>query len=198
MLAKEHDVKYLTLTAALLIGTAAQSATISASSDRPDNAGWASHALDINAFTPGAGRCGYGSSVTGDGCAPVIKSDPTARHAYGRLNPDGGSWVDSQDLEVLTWSVERATPMTSFSFALVDAYDQKSSRDGTLGASYFNIALMDGDNLSASWEIPSREQNSTLHWITVTLDRAVDRFDLVFNTRINDGYGVMAASAVCR
>lgn len=182
-------MNYLTLAAALLIGTSASGATISSSFDRPDTAGWADYALNLDDFAPGPGRCGSGASVTGDGCAPVIKSDPAASHAYGRLNPDGGSWIDSQDLEVLTWSIGRQTPMNSFSFALVDANDQKSS--------FFNIALMDGDNLEASWEIPEREGNSTLHWITVTLGKAMAGFDLVFSTRVNDGYGVMAAKAVC-
>lgn len=150
-------------------------------------------ALDPAAFV-GSGTCGYGGSVVGTGpgrgCSVVIKNDPTAPDAFGRADPFGGSWIDSQDLSEVVWSFDPGYAFTALTFALFDAYDQLPSRRWPLGESFFRLSVDD-----ATWSIPSREENGTLHWLTVAFDAPVAVADIRFSTRLNDGWGVSLSGA---
>jgi hypothetical protein len=135
----------------------------------------------------GYGPCGFGGSVINDGCSVVLKDDPTAPHAYGRFDPFGGPWIDSQDLSVVEWTVTSSIPFWSINFALTDHYDQRMSLD--LGESFFRLVVG-----NAVWEVPSRLPNAALDWITVLFDEPVSSAVLRFETRLNDGWGVSSAS----
>lgn len=137
------------------------------------------------------GPCGTGRSVTGNGCQTVIKSDPNAPHAFGRSNPKGGSWADSQDGTKFKWKVSSPKKFDTMSFALTDAFDQKKHKD--FGKSYFEMR-----SKGASWKIDSRQKNGTTNWITVKLRKAVNTLSMTFSTRQNDGFGVSSARGVCR
>lgn len=134
-----------------------------------------------------AGPCGSGRSVTGDGCSVVRKSDSGAADAYGRTDPRGGAWIDSQDLAEVTWTVSLQRPVTQLVLALTDAFDQGESE--RWGASRF--ALTVGE---ATWSITERQANSTLHWLVVQFDTPTTSAQLRFSTRLNDGWGLSAAS----
>lgn len=138
--------------------------------------------LDASDFAS-SGPCGSGVSVVEDGCSVLLKqesaTDPTD---FGRFAPIDTQWIDSQDLEEVTWTVENDTPFTSLTFALTDASDQENS--------FFSMTV-DG----ATWTTGSeRRANGTLDWITVTFDEAVTETSLDFRTRYNDGWGIQAAS----
>jgi len=76
-------------------------------------------ALDLDpADFRASGPCGSGRSVTGDGCSVVRKSDPGAADAYGRRDPWGGTWIDSQDLAEVTWTMSFRRPVTQLVLAL--------------------------------------------------------------------------------
>lgn len=143
--------------------------------------------LDPSDFV-GAGRCGYGGSVVDDGCSVVLKSDPDAPDAYGRFDPNGATWIDSQDLSEVTWTVTRETAFTSLTIALTDAYDQPDDDD--LGPSYFNLASADALPWSAG---DTRRLSGVLDWLTITYDAPVTTAEVVFTTRLNDGWGIVAA-----
>jgi hypothetical protein len=123
-----------------------------------------------------------------------MKNDPSLKDAYGRHGDP--SWVDSQDLEKISWEVKRKEAFTNFSFAVVDAGDQKPVTP--LGSTYFNIALYDGDNLEASWDLPGKQANGNVQWVELAFDRAIKNFRLLLSAGHNDGYGITSVSAVCR
>jgi hypothetical protein len=140
--------------------------------------------LDTNVFV-GEGPCGFGASVVGDGCTVVFK-DQNSPSPFGRFDPFGETWVDSQDREKVVFTVARATPFSAISFALTDAFDQLPS--ASLGASFFSLTVGD-----AIWSIPEREENGTLHWLEVVFDAPTMLAFLTFETRLNDGWGVSQA-----
>lgn len=142
-------------------------------------------ALDVADFV-GSGPCGYGGSVINDGCSVVLKSDPDAPDAYGRFDPLGSSWIDSQDLPEVEWTVSPGETFQSLTFALTDAFDQNP--DELLGESFFKLTV-DG----AEWSIAQQETNGTLHWITMNFDQPVTSTMVGFSTRLNDGWGIKAA-----
>lgn len=134
----------------------------------------------------GFGPCGSGGSVINDGCSVVVK-DATSPGLSGRFDPFGGSWIDSQDRPTIVWTIERAQPFTSVRFALTDAFDQPpEARWG--GESFFSLTAGD-----ATWSIPEREADGTLHWLEILLDAPTTRTELTFATRLNDGWGVREA-----
>ena len=140
---------------------------------------------DPSAFA-GSGPCGSGGSVINDGCSVAVK-DRTSPGLSGRFDPFGGSWIDSQDRPTIVWTIAQATPFTSVRFALTDAFDQPDeARWG--GASFFSLTAGD-----ATWSIPEREADGTLHWLEVLLDAPTTRAEFTFATRLNDGWGVRQA-----
>src|SRR4051812_17320238 len=97
----------LTLATVMLTG-AAHAATINASASRgPALPGESTFDVDPADFE-GSGRCGYGGSVVGDGCHLVLK-DQDSPHLYGRFDPLGGSFADSQDRALVVWHVVSTT-----------------------------------------------------------------------------------------
>lgn len=128
----------------------------------------------------GAGRAGAGGPNCGDTREVQVK-DPDSPKPFGRYAPDGGAWIDSNDLARMTWDVDIGQKFTGVSFALVDAHDQKRSN--------FSIEAE-----GALWTIPKREANGRLHWISVLFDRPVDEATITFATRLDDGYGVTHAT----
>jgi hypothetical protein len=137
----------------------------------------------------GIGTCGFGRSVINDGCSPAAKSDPTADHAYGRFDPLGGEWWDSQDLAFVDWTVHSGTAFTSVTFALTDAFDQKASPKFGLLDSNFALAV-DG----TLWSIAERQANASINWITVDFGKAVTSASIHFFTRTNDGFSISSAT----
>jgi hypothetical protein len=162
-----------------LLGVPAHAATIT---EVPGPASGTALALDPADFT-GFGPCGSGKSVINDGCSAAIK-DPSSPRPFGRFDPFGGSWMDSQDRRRIVWTIDQDTPFTSVNFALTDAFDQRRD-DRYGGSSFFSLSAED-----ATWKIAKRERNSTLHWLTVMFDAPVNTASLTFRTRLNDGWGV--------
>jgi hypothetical protein len=167
---------------ALLLAAPAGAVTIT----EGDGPGAASPlAPDPDAFA-GFGPCGSGRSLINDGCSVAVKDGESPR-PYGRFDPFGGPWIDSQDRPRIVWTVERDAPFTTIRFALTDAFDQpRDDRFG--GESHFSLSAGD-----AIWRIASREANGTLHWLEVVFDEPTTRAKLTFRTRLNDGWGVRAA-----
>ena len=97
------------------------------------------------------GICGGGFSVINGGCSVVVKDDPEAPHAYGRFDPLGDYWMDSQDINELKWTVASPQAFTSMTFALTDAHDQLNS--------FFTMAMQDGNSLTQIWSIPAKQGN---------------------------------------
>ena len=124
----------------------------------------------------GSGRPGSGGASCGDRRAVQVKNAQTP-FPFGRFNPKGGPWIDSNDLASVSWQMNTGIPLTGFSFALVDAHDQPNS--------HFTFKV---DN--AVWTIPTRQANGTLHWITVLFDNPVNTASISIETRLNDGYGI--------
>nr|WP_246849233.1 VPLPA-CTERM sorting domain-containing protein [Rubellimicrobium arenae] len=167
----------------LFLAGSVQAATISEGSSYKDS----STLIDLNpADFVGSGRCGYGDSVINDGCSVTMKSNPYSRDAYGRYDPWGGTWIDSQDLSDVIWTVEPGRAFQILTFALTDAFDQPVSE--LLGESFFTLSVDD-----AEWTIDAREANGTLHWITVAFDKPTTSANVHFSTRLNDGWGIKAA-----
>jgi hypothetical protein len=134
----------------------------------------------------GSGPCGSGESVVNDGCSVAVKHPETPR-PYGRFDPFGGAWIDSQDRSHIVWTLTSDSPFTFVRFALTDAFDQfPDPRFG--GASHFSLAVGD-----AVWSIPSREPNGTLHWLEVLFEAPTTLAELTFRTRLNDGWGLRQA-----
>jgi len=160
----------------------ASATTITSSATRPT--GGVALTLDPADFLASGGP-GYGGSVIGDPYE-VSTKNAASPHPYGRFDPLGGTWVDSNDNPTVAWSHSYSTPIRSITFALTDAFDQEPNFG--LGPSFFTLSVED-----AIWSIPSREANGTLHWITVLFDAPTGAATLLFETRTNDGWGVSAA-----
>jgi hypothetical protein len=167
--------------ASLLLAGAAQAVTIT---DGPERVGTPIE-LDPTDFV-GSGPCGSGGSVVEDGCSVVLKNDPAAPDAYGRFDPWGNNWIDSQDLSEVVWTLSPGIAFRSLTFALTDAYDQPFSDE--FGAGYFSLSVDE-----AEWAIDEQEANGTLHWLTVSFDEFVTTATVSFFTRQNDGWGIKAA-----
>lgn len=142
-------------------------------------------ALDPADFV-GSGPCGYGNSVVGDGCSVVLKTDRNAPDAYGRFDPNGLTWIDSQDLRSVSWTLSHAKAFSSLTIALTDAFDQGCSR--VLGCSSFSLA-----SAGATWSIDTRRENGEIDWLTIAFDAPVTTATVEFSTRLNDGWGIVAA-----
>jgi hypothetical protein len=166
-----------------LLSAPAHAATIT---EVGGSAGGKALALSTADFV-GSGPCGSGKSVINDGCS-VVKKDASSPRPFGRFDPLGGAWVDSQDRNHIVWTVNQDTAFTSLNFALTDAFDQKRD-DRYGGKSYFSLSVG-----NATWTIDKREKNGTLHWLTVLFDAPVNSASLTFETRLNDGWGVSEAS----
>lgn len=124
----------------------------------------------------GAGAPGSGGASCGDRTALQVKDEATP-FPYGRFNPSGGKWIDSNDLAFVSWEMNTPKPLKAFSFALVDAHDQANS--------HFTFTVDD-----AVFSIDEREADGTLHWITVLFDRPTTNATIQISTRLNDGYGI--------
>ncbi|WP_265501121.1 hypothetical protein [Paracoccus beibuensis] len=158
----------------------AWSATVTVLSGGP--AGGTAVDLKVSDFER-LGNCGGGGSVVNDGCSVVVKSDRLAPHASGRFDPPPQNyWIDSADIDKLKWTVNSSTPFTSLAFALTDAHDQKNS--------HFSMSFNDDGKWTSIWDIPSRLPNSNLFWLMVDFGKEVTSADLMFSTRLNDGYGI--------
>lgn len=140
----------------------------------------------------GQTKCGAGKSVINDGCSVVIKDDPDAKHAYGRRDPLGNYWIDTQDIAELEWSVTAPTAFTSLTFALTDVYDQPDS--------FFRLSYLDSGSWTGIWDIAERQENGTLYWLTVNFDQAVTSAKFLFSTKNGnvyddyDGFGISSVS----
>ena len=138
--------------------------------------------LTTRMFERIGGPCGSGSSVVGDGCSVVQKNDPAAPHAYGRFDPLGGSWIDSQDIAELRMTIVNDVKFTSASFAMTDMVDQPDT--------HMVVTTSEG----GQWEAPGRIGNGGLYWFTFDLVEAVNSLEVFISTRHNDGYGISSLS----
>lgn len=135
------------------------------------------------------GNCGGGGSVVGDGCAAIVKTDPAAPDAFGRFDPLGDYWIDSQDINELKWTVRSPTAFTALSFALTDAHDQLDS--------FFTMSFDGGGNWTPIWDIAARRDNANLYWLSVDFGQAMTEVAFLFSTKVRpgfDGYGISALS----
>ncbi len=135
------------------------------------------------------GNCGGGGSVINGGCSVVVKDDPDAPHAYGRFDPLGDYWIDSQDINELKWTVTSPQAFTSMTFALTDAHDQLNS--------FFTMAMQDGNSLTQIWSIPAKKNNANLYWLSVDFGEARNEAVFQFSTKVIpgfDGYGISSLS----
>lgn len=123
---------------------------------------------------------GSGGSACGSRGHVQVKDESSA-NPFGRYNPNGGAWIDSNDNGVVSWNVNIGTAFNAVSFALVDAFDQKNS--------FFDLAVN-----GSTWKIDPREADGNHHWLTVLFDDAVTDATITFSTRINDGFGIAAAT----
>lgn len=131
------------------------------------------------------GNCGGGGSVVGDGCSAIVKTDPAAPDAFGRFDPLGNYWIDSQDINELKWTVRSPDAFTSMAFALTDAHDQLNS--------FFVMSFLDGATWTPVWDIATRKDNANLYWLSVDLGEAVNEAVFRFSTKVVpgfDGYGI--------
>lgn len=125
-----------------------------------------------------SGKAGSGAASCGDTTTAQVKK-PATPHPYGRFDPDGIGWVDSNDLPEMVWTVDIGRKIRGLSFRLTDAHDQEDS--------FFKIKL--GCDC-ATWEIAEREDNGSSHLIKILFDTPKDRAEVKFLTRHNDGYGL--------
>jgi hypothetical protein len=135
------------------------------------------------------GNCGGGASVINGGCSVVVKDDPKALHAYGRFDPLGDYWIDSQDINEMKWTVTSPQAFTSMTFALTDAHDQLNS--------FFTMAMQDGGSLTQIWSIPAKKDNANLYWLSVDFGEARKKAVFQFSTKVLpgfDGYGISSLS----
>jgi len=135
---------------------------------------------NVGEFSRISGPDGSGTASCGDRSSPQVKS-PLTPHPYGRFNPDGGAWVDSNDVRSMLWSVDVGRAVRSVSFALTDAHDQPRS--------HFRIEAE-----GATWRIEEREANGTLHLVKILFDVPTANPEVRFFTRLNDGYGLAQVS----
>lgn len=127
----------------------------------------------------GSGRPGSGGSVCGDRSSVQVK-DGSIPNLFGRHNvADDVAWIDSNDLEHVTWDVDIGKAFRELSFAVIDANDQKKS--------FFDI-IVDGH----SWSLTDRQTDGSVHLIKIVFGGAVDRARIEFRTSHNDGYGLTA------
>lgn len=168
------------------LASPASSATVDVVSGPPT--GGTPIALSVGHFDR-LGNCGGGGSVVGDGCSAIVKTDPAAPDAYGRFDPLGDYWIDSQDINELKWTVSSAAAFTSLTFALTDAHDQM--------ASFFRMSFDDGGSWTPIWDIATRKDNANLYWLSVDFGEAVTEAVFLFSTKVEpgyDGYGISALS----
>jgi hypothetical protein len=126
----------------------------------------------------GSGRPGSGGSVCGDRSSVQVK-DGSVPNLFGRHAIDDDlAWIDSNDLEKVTWDVDIGKAFRELSFIVVDPNDQK--------ASFFDI-LVNGQ----SWSLTDRQADRSVHLIRIAFGEAVDRATIEFRTRHNDGYGLL-------
>ena len=142
-------------------------------------------ALSVNDFQR-MGHCGGGRSVVHDGCSTVVKDDPLAPHAWGRFDPLGQFWIDSQDIDLLKWTVASPVAFTSMTFAMTDAHDQPRS--------HFAMSYNEAGTWTPLWDIPSQLPNANLFWLRVDFDQQVRLAEFLFSTKEGpdgyDGYGI--------
>jgi hypothetical protein len=170
--------------AVTVVGAPAWSATVRVLSKAPQNA--TPLVLNTSDFQR-VGHCGSGESVVNNGCSTVIKRNPDAPHAFGRFDPlTNDYWIDSQDIDELKWTVNAPVPFSSLIFALTDAHDQPDS--------HFAMSIQEGEGWTSLWEIPDRQENGNLYWLSVDFAEPVTSTALLFSTRSDDGYGIRAAS----
>ena len=172
---------------ALSFGTAASAATILETSGPGSGTRLALNLSDFSA----SGPCGDGISVVNDGCSPVMKGPGIARPS-GRFDPTNpvGTWVDSSDLEHLTWNVNFGQKAKSLTFAVTDAFDQPERPQVGLGVSHFTVSA-DGGPL---WTIAGQSPDHSVRWLSVIFDTPQTGVSIAFDTRHNDGFGVTAAT----
>lgn len=131
------------------------------------------------------GNCGGGGSVVNDGCSVVVKTDPNAPDAYGRFDPLGDYWIDSQDINELKWTVQSATGFTGLTFALTDAHDQQDS--------HFIMSFDDGGSWTSIWDIATQKSNANLYWLSVDFAQSLTEVAFLFSTKVTpgfDGFGI--------
>lgn len=183
--------KTLPFVLSALLGAAvlapAQAATITSSADQPtggvgtDLSGYkpcgvrGNISAEVGTFS-GSGPAGSGSAACGDTTTVQVKNEASP-DPYGRFNPEGGSWLDSNDLKNVEWNLDVDTPVKRVTFALTDARDQRRS--------HFEIAA-GGD----TWTIDKRQENSALQWITILFNEPKEEARVHFSTRHNDGFGI--------
>ena len=181
-----RSVAVVALAAVALAGAPAQAATIIDGEQLTNGIGLdlsgvgtcansGTFGTNVGSFS-GSGRPGSGGASCGNRRALQVKNAQTP-FPFGRFNPAGGAWIDSNDLASVSWEMNTGVALTGFSFALVDAHDQRNS--------HFTFSVDDAD-----WSIPTREANGTLHWITVLFDQPVNTATISISTRHNDGYGI--------
>ncbi len=127
-----------------------------------------------------SGAAGSGAASCGVKTTAQVKT-PATPHPYGRFDPDGIGWIDSNDLPEMVWKVDIGRPVRGVSFQLTDAHDQANS--------HFRIR-----SAGAVWRIADREENGTSHLITILFDEPTDNPRIRFLTRHNDGYGITQVS----
>jgi hypothetical protein len=126
----------------------------------------------------GSGPAGSGGSVCGDRGSVQVK-DTSVPNLFGRRPHDGDlAWIDSNDLEHVTWDVDIGKAFRELSFVLVDPNDQKQS--------FFDILV----NGNTAWSLADRQADGSIHLIKIAFGAAVDRARIEFKTRHNDGYGL--------
>lgn len=140
--------------------------------------------LSVNDFVR-IGACGGGGSVVNDGCSVIVKDNPLAEHAFGRFDPLGGDWIDSQDIDELLWVISSPAKFASVTFALTDAHDQDNS--------HFRMFYKDGGIWQQIWDIPAKLPNGNLFWLMVDFGKDVESAEFRFSTKVGagyDGYGI--------
>lgn len=136
-------------------------------------------ALSVDDFDR-IGNCGGGGSVVNDGCSTIVKNDPLAPHAFGRFDPLGQSWIDSQDIDLLKWTVTAPVAFTSMTFAMTDAHDQLRS--------HFAMSFNQGGTWTPLWDIPTQLSNGNLFWLKVDFGEQVTMAEFMFSTKVGDGF----------
>jgi len=132
-------------------------------------------ASNVGTFS-GSGPDGSGTASCGVRSSPQAKT-PTTPNPYGRFDPEGIAWVDSNDLTHVAWTVDVGNAVKAVSFLLSDAHDQPNS--------FFRLTAE-----GSVWSIAEREANGTGHLLTILFDNPVLNPVLTFETRHNDGWGV--------
>lgn len=172
------------LMAAAVIVSPAWGATVTTLPGAP--AGGTPIALTVQDFDR-IGNCGGGGSVVGNGCSAIVKTDPNAPDAFGRFDPLGDYWIDSQDINELKWTVRSPTAFTALTFALTDAHDQRNS--------FFTMSFDDGGSWTSIWDVATQQSNANLYWLSVDFAQSLTEVSFLFSTKVTpgfDGYGISA------